>query len=30
MVEFDQSITWREIEERLARTTNPRRSAASS
>jgi hypothetical protein len=24
MVEFDQSITWRQIEERLARTTNPR------
>jgi hypothetical protein len=24
MVEFDQSITWRQLEERLARTTNPR------
>jgi hypothetical protein len=24
MVEFDQSVTWRELEERLARTTNPR------
>ena len=24
MVEFDQSITWRELETRLAKTTNPR------